>query len=188
MMSKSTRKTIKTKSVPTNQPSVHPPVEYELAFIGRSLDEVDRIEADVTSPLLDAAMHPDGSLRVVFFTRAAGSKDEPGFVLNSFMIASLAAYLREQAVVRASIEPLLAKDLAHVRANGWFKGRGGVWQNVLALQLELVQHPVTTGRAKGKTRADKDTAVVEYEVACRPKWDDHYMTARFRDGKLVYTE
>src|SRR5689334_25389908 len=95
-----------------------PPVEYELAVV-RGYDPLEEtVEADVTSPLLDPAMHPTGSLRVEFFTRPAGPGDGPGFILNSFMLASLAAYLREQALVRALIEPPLEKSLAKYRASG----------------------------------------------------------------------
>jgi hypothetical protein len=181
--SKSTAKVGAAPSVP-----VLPPVEYELAFV-RGYDRLEEtVEADVTSPLLDPAMHPSGSLRVEVFTRPAGPKDGPGFVLNSFMLASLAAYLREQALVRQLIEPLLEKSLGKYRASGMFRGRGGVWQNMKTLRLVLQERPEPTGRRKAKAGAARDGAAWEFEVVCRPAWDEHFSSFRLRDGKLTDME
>jgi hypothetical protein len=164
------------------------PVEYELAFV-RGYDRLEEtVEADVTSALLDPAMHPTGVLRVEFFTRPAGPKAGPGFVLNSFMLASLAAYLREQAHVRELIEPLLEKSLGKYRASGMFRGRGGVWQNMKMLRLDLQERPEPTGRRKAKAGAARDGAAWEFEVVCRPAWDEHFSSFRLRDGKLTDME
>jgi hypothetical protein len=187
-MKKKTRKTPTPKQTAAPHAPGLSPIEYELAFV-RGYDRVDEtIEADLTSPLLDPAMHPAGTIRVVFFTRAAGPKGAPGFVLNSRMIESLAAYLGEQTLVRESIQPYLEKDLGVVRANGWFRGRGGVWQNMTWLRLELRERAVPAGRTKARAGAAGDAARWEFDVVCRPEWDDHYGTFRFRDGKLVHAE
>jgi hypothetical protein len=179
----------KTRKTPTPKQTAAPQtpdllrVEYELAFV-RGHDRLDEtVEADVTSPLLDPVMHPTGVLRVQFLTRPAGPKDGPGFVLNSFMLASLAAYLREQALVRALIDPPLEKSLGKYRAAGFFRGRGGVWPNMKTLRLDLTERPEPTGRGKAKAAAEW-----EFEVVCRPAWDEHYSCFRLRDGKLTDME
>jgi hypothetical protein len=178
--SKSTAESGAAPSVP-----VFPAVEYELAFV-RGYDRLEEtVEADVTSPLLDPSMHPTGVLRVQFFTRSAGPKDEPGFVLNSFMLASLAAYLREQALVRELIEPPLEKSLGKYRASGMFRGRGGVWSNMETLRLDLQERPEPAGRRKANAGAAKDAVAWEFQVVCRPAWDEHYNSFRLRDGKLT---
>ncbi|HEX8521387.1 MAG TPA: hypothetical protein VF669_03965 [Tepidisphaeraceae bacterium] len=65
-----------------------PSTEYTVAFVGFApADQL--VEAEVSSPLLDAELHPEGTARVQITTETVELKPKPRFSLSSFLLESL---------------------------------------------------------------------------------------------------
>jgi hypothetical protein len=170
---------------------------YELTFVGGYGD--DDIEADLTSPLLDAILHPKGILRVIVTTDSSVRKGKPRFMLDAFHVHSLHEYLRSQAVVRKTLEAALAKDRKDWGELDDTAGKP-LWECGRMTHLNLRRRRMATPEFIAQMRkifspkeireelAGLDTPETQtaFTVVLECDWDEeHSVVAEFQDGAFV---
>lgn len=177
-------------------------LQYSLAFVGgfKTLRETDgNIEVDVHSEFLDLEMHRERRARINLATRSTGIKGVPGFYIDAFQIASIEAYIREQAGVRKQIEERLIRE-REMLDNSSASASGPLWTqvNVIQVDIELRQVLTPEGLARMKkwypdeseeaivAKHDRPSTQSKFTVVINTSWDeDHQRWAQFRDGQLI---
>jgi hypothetical protein len=115
--------------------------------------------AELTSPLLDAAMHEDGRVGVSF-----GVLGEKQLTLDEFQLASVADYLASQPALRAALQAEL--DRHH---EAWDKERriargADVWRDVKVTHVSFDHRRVETRETIRRRLELFDDAVSDEEV------------------------
>jgi len=174
------------------------PVPFQLAFQTTEGGRRVSRHAKLTSPMLDPLMRSRKGTDV-YFKSIENWKPGPRFALDPFEMASLAAYLQEQAEIRRELERELDRLLAD-----WDRkkeiGRGpDIWKrtkidgvmfwprNVASAEQARFLERKFGRKAKTLLEVEFDApdAVSGFDVAMTPAWAEHLLTAKFRDGRCV---
>lgn len=146
-------------------------IAYSISFVGQP-DPINVVPAVLKSPMLIAALHPQGSAALRFATEPDRRISAVVFTLDSFHIDSLIRYLKAQEYVRKTLEKELPKD-----QQDWDPGgeaiRGDVWNWTKVRSLRL-----------GLRQGRKELSAFHLELDC--DWDqEHVVVASFRNGRFV---
>ncbi|HYE20019.1 MAG TPA: hypothetical protein VEA69_16340 [Tepidisphaeraceae bacterium] len=172
------------------------------ASVRRAYDARDgSVELNVTSPLLDAAIHGPGPLRVIVATESRPRS--PGTAMDALQAESLRAYVTGQPRVRSVLEAELRKD--RVEWTGKRSARGTVWAHARVTSLLLAPRPAASSseRPAGSKDAapglppalaaivaaqpDDRDARTSFQVAVRVEWDPSHAPRLIdvRNGNVV---
>jgi hypothetical protein len=176
--------------------------EFRLVFVEGG---VAPASAELWSPLLDPAMH--GGLRAVGVAFGDSSEETRSgkAVVDSFQLASMTEYLRNQKSVRRELERALDEHRVDWRLTN-LPGGSGAWKRVRVSCLLFEARDIVTRaqlarldkRARERLLSKSDTpdtrsrfTVVldsrtqRREPSARPWNDGHQRMCVFRDGKLL---
>jgi hypothetical protein len=137
-------------------------------------------QARLICSALDKVLHPSGTTHVTFEGRTSLLGVSEEFVIESFHLESLAAYLGNQEFVRGIVE----RELAEARAS-WLGKEGAAHEDIWSdtklhsLWLPCMEHNL----ADSGTSETRTMFIVEFAV----DWDPEHVnrTAKFRNGQFV---
>jgi hypothetical protein len=185
---------------------------YELSINLGDAKQRLAVGAQLSSPLLDPILHPNGIAKVIFGVSGAARKGVCSCILESFQLDSVTEYLRTQGLVRYTLETELVRSRSALIPAEAGIGPTDIWKDAKIDSVlfdprivQTVQVLAPLGlRMKGGilqgltgeevdrivSMSDKPDTWSTFTVTVEAEWRDggRYYLATFRDGGLAEFE
>jgi hypothetical protein len=179
-------------------------IPYDLTFFADANPPLDVVRAELRSPLLDPVTHPEGSV-IAHFALAFSLGGKRRFLLDSFQVDSVVAYLQSQGHIRYTLEA----ELADARASWLGVARqpdpNQVWAEARVASVSFEQRRSGSAEALARdaeskysplhgltgedierivAHSDKPDTWASFTVCVEVDWDEEHRArmATFRDG------